>query len=231
MATGHARRMARHDVFVMGGTGYIGSALIAALHARGHIVRALVRPESSRKLNAVALAVPGNALDAASFRNEIAPADTFVQLVGTPHPSPAKARQFREVDLVSIRAAVDAAVYARVRHFVYLSVAHPAPVMAAYIAVRREGEALIEASGLPATVVRPWYVLGPGHYWPLPLLPIYWMMERLPATRDMATRLGLVTIGQIVAALVHAIEDPPRATRVLNVPDIRAAALAVADKQ
>ena len=94
--------------------------------------------------------------------------------------------------------------------------------MAAYIEVRRAGEALVTASGMAATFVRPWYVLGPGHRWPLLVLPAYWLIERLPATRETATRLGLVTLEQLVAALVHAVEHPPRDVRVLNVPDIRA---------
>ena len=218
--------MDRHEVFVTGATGYIGRALISALLARGHRVRALVRSGSERRLPYGVQSVSGNALVASTYRDAVAPADTFVHLVGTPHPSPAKAQQFREVDLVSIEAAVQAAASANIRHFVYLSVAHPAPVMNAYIAVRRQGEALVRASGRPATFVRPWYVLGPGHYWPYALLPAYWVMERLPATKDMATRLGLVTLAQIVGALVHAVEHPPHDVRVLNVPDIRAAGLA-----
>ena len=214
--------MMRHSIFVTGASGYIGRSLTAALLARGHDVRALFRRGSERGIPACAAPVLGNALDAASYRDKVAPADTFVHLVGTPHPGPGKAKQFREVDLVSIRAAVDAATHAKVRHFVYLSVAHPAPVMAAYIEVRRAGEALVAASGMAATFVRPWYVLGPGHRWPLALLPAYWLMERLPATRETAMRLGLVTLEQLVAALVRAVEHPPQDVRVLNVPDIRA---------
>jgi len=210
---------------VTGGTGYIGRPLIVALAAEQYPVYALVRKGSEAKLPAAAISVVGDALDDATYAHAIPSGATLVHLVGTPHPSPAKARQFREVDLVSVRAAVDAAMHAGVRHFVYLSVAHPAPVMAAYIAVRQAGEALVGASGMAATFVRPWYVLGPGHRWPLAVLPAYWLMARLPATRDAATRLGLVTLEEIVAALVHTIEHPPQELRVLNVPDIRAAAV------
>ena len=209
------------EVFVTGASGYIGRSLIAALHARGHAVRALVRRGSEGKLPPGPMPVFGDALDAASYRDTVPPADTFVHLVGTPHPSPAKARQFREVDLVSIHEAVAAALHGRVRHFVYLSVAHPAPVMAAYIEVRRTGESLVRATGIPATFVRPWYVLGPGHWWPIAVMPVYWLMERLPSTRETATRLGLVTLEELTAALVHAVEHPPHDVRVLNVPDIR----------
>jgi len=217
--------MTQHEVFVTGATGYLGRALIPALLARGHAVRALARPGSEIKIPAGATAVTGDALAAASYRSEIAPADTFVHLVGTPRPTPFKGRQFREVDLKSIEAAVEAAVHARVAHFVYLSVAHPAPVMADYIAVRKAGEALLGRSGLRATMVRPWYVLGPGHYWPFAFAPIYGVLERLRPTRDMALRLGLVALPEMTAALVDAVEHPPESVRIIGVPEIARARL------
>jgi len=64
-----------------------------------------VRAGSEGKLAKGAEAVPGNALDRATFAGQVAPSDTFIQLVGVAHPSPAKARQFQEIDLVSARRA------------------------------------------------------------------------------------------------------------------------------
>ena len=125
-----------------------------------------MRPGSWRKLPPGVTPVPGDALDGASFADAVRSGETFVQLVGTPHPSPAKAAEFRSVDLASARASIANASRAGVAHFVYVSVAHPAPAMQAYITARREAEALLRATGLPATILRPWYVLGPGHYWP-----------------------------------------------------------------
>ncbi len=209
-----------HDVFVTGGSGYIGRALIPALLGRMHRVRALARRGSEGKLPGSVDAILGDALDAATYRDDVTPADTFVHLVGTPHPAPWKGRQFREVDLVSIRAAVDAAVHGRVSHFIYLSVAHPAPIMRDYIAVREEGEALVRSAAMRATIVRPWYVLGPGHYWPFALAPVYGVLERIRPTREMATRLGLVTLDEMVRTLVHAAEHPPADVRIVEVPEI-----------
>src|SRR5207244_1448920 len=80
----------RH-VFLTGGTGYLGSRLIPRLLSRGHRVRALVRPGSEARLPAGAEPVPGNALDASTFRDAVAPADTLVHLVGVSHPGPSKA--------------------------------------------------------------------------------------------------------------------------------------------
>ena len=61
-------------VFVAGGTGYIGQKLMAKLLLRGHEVRALVRSGSEKKLPAGCRSVPGNALDGASYANQISPA-------------------------------------------------------------------------------------------------------------------------------------------------------------
>ena len=116
-----------------------------------------------------------------------------------------------------------AAKLAGVRHFIYLSVAQPAPVMQAYIDVRAQGEAMVRASGMAATILRPWYVLGPGHWWPVALIPLYKLFERIPSKRDTALRLGLVTHAQMVSALAAATTAAlPAPFRVLDVPAIRA---------
>src|SRR5215471_7388319 len=96
-------------VFLTGSTGYMGRALIGELLAKGHKVRALARPASQDKLSSGCEVVLGDALDPTTYRHRVAGADTFVHLVGVAHPSPAKADQFRAVDLVSIQAAVTAA--------------------------------------------------------------------------------------------------------------------------
>ena len=203
----------------------MGQRLVPALLARGHRVRVLARSSSAGRIPAGASAVIGDALDANSFRDAIGPSDTLVHLVGTPHPSPAKAAEFQHVDLPSIHASVAAATSGGASHLVYVSVAHPAPMMKAYIEVRSAGEAAIAKVGLTATVLRPWYVLGPGHWWPVVLVPMYALAECLPATRAGAQRLGLVTITQMIAALVHAVEHPPASgvTRIVEVPEIRRA--------
>jgi uncharacterized protein YbjT (DUF2867 family) len=209
------------NIFITGGTGYMGQRLIPELLQRGHTVRALARRGSEHKLPRGCVVISGNALAKNSYMRQVPPADTFLHLVGVAHPSPAKAVEFRAIDLVSIQTAVPAAVAAGVRHFVYVSVAQPAPTMKAYVQVRAEGEALIRASGLNATFLRPWYVLGPGHRWPYLLLPMYWLFERLPTTQETARRLGLVTLKQMINALVWAIENPCQGIRIMDVPRIR----------
>jgi len=213
------------DVLITGGTGYVGRQLIAELLARGHRVRALTRPSSVHRVPVGASAIAGDALNADLVAAAVKPGDSIVHLVGTPHPSPAKAKEFQQVDLPSIRATVTAAQRTKIAHLIYVSVAQPAPVMRAYLDVRAAGEALIRQAQLTATILRPWYILGPGHRWPVALIPIYKIMELFPPTRASAQRLGLVTLHQMVQALVRAMEHPPpRDTiRIVDVPGIRSA--------
>ncbi|MFN2601888.1 MAG: SDR family oxidoreductase [Gemmatimonadaceae bacterium] len=219
------------EILITGGTGYMGARLIPKLVERGHHVRALARAGSENKVPRSATAVTGDALVTESIVNALRPGDTLVHLVGTPHPSPRKAVEFARVDLPSIRASVEAGKKMGIAHLVYVSVAQPAPVMHAYVAVRAQGEALIRESGIPATILRPWYVVGPGHRWALALTPLYGIAKLFPPTRDGATRLGLVTIDQMVAALIAAVESPPaEGVRIVEVPDIRRSRLTTVER-
>ncbi len=212
-------------VFITGGTGYVGSRLIPVLQRQGCSVRALVRPGSERKLPPGCDVVVGNPLDRATFEHAIEPYSAFVQLVGVPHPSPAKAQQFYDIDLVSARASIDAAAARQVDHFVYVSVAQPAPVMKAYQLSRAIAEGHLAQSGLPPACSGRGMCSAPGHRWPIVLKPFYWIAERRASSRSAALRLGLVTIDQMVATLALVVAAPPKTSRILTVPDIRRASL------
>ena len=215
------------DILVTGGTGYVGRNLIPLLLARGHRVRVLARADSVQRVPSGATSVIGDALSDDAVAAASRDGDTLIHLVGTPHPTPSKADQFEKVDLISIRASVNAARRVNIRHLVYVSVAQPAPIMQAYLWVRSLGEAMIREACLTATILRPWYVLGPGRRWPKLILPLYKFAEAIPATRATAQRLGLVTIEEFVNAMVSAAENPPPRgqQRIIDVPAIRSARL------
>ncbi|MBI4908582.1 MAG: NAD(P)H-binding protein [Acidobacteria bacterium] len=207
------------QVFLTGGTGFMGRRLIGQLIKRGHRVKAVARAGSMSKLPTGCEGVAGDPLNAASYRHHVNDVDTWVHLVGETKPAPWKEQQFRAVDLVGVQEMVKVLPQSGVRHVVYVSVAQPAPMMKAYIQVRQECERLIRDTGVPATFLRPWYVLGPGRWWPLVLVPFYKLGEAMGS--DGARRLGLVTLDEMIAALVWAVEHP--GTRVLDVPAIREA--------
>ena len=217
-----AQAINKRAVFITGATGYIGTRLIKRLIERGHRVIALVRKGSEQKVPAGAEIVTGNPFDSKTFQQYIPGGSVFVQLLGVAHPSPKKAKQFKEIDLKSAKASADAAGYAGVNHFIYLSVAmEPIKFMHAYQEVRKEGEEYCLGKKINCTFIRPWYVLGPGHWWPLLLLPLYGLAELIPSLRKKARATGLVTIKQMIQSLVNAIEGEPLPIRIMEIKDIR----------
>lgn len=210
-------------ICITGASGYLGRALCQQLAGRVELL-ALVRKGGAARIVPGVPPVELDVFDAAQLAAVLGAGDTVVHLIGTPHPNPRKALEFQNVDLASVRACAAAAARVGAAHFVYVSVAQPAPVMQVYVAARRAGEAAIAAAGLTATILRPWYVLGPGHRWPYLLLPFYAVAELLPTTRAPARRLGMVSLAQMSRALANAVEHPPPpgTMRVLEVPEIRA---------
>jgi uncharacterized protein YbjT (DUF2867 family) len=215
--------MAMKVVFITGGTGYMGGRLISLLIKKGYTVKALVRKGSESKLPGGCAYVTGNPFDASSFSNEIPAGATFVQLLGVAHPGPKKKEQFKTIDLASAKASAIAAKEAEVQHFVYVSVAQtPAIIMHDYQQCRAEGEAATIATQIPATFIRPWYVVGPGHYWPVLFLPLFKILEWIPSTAHKAKALRLVTLKQMLHALLYSIQNPPVAgTSIIEIDAIR----------
>lgn len=212
-------------IFITGGTGYIGSRLIAALLQTGdYRIRALVRKGSEHKLPPGCDVIIGNALDASSYTNALHDTDVFIHLIGVPHPSPAKTAAFETIDLVSVQQAAAVISNNGLPHVIYLSVSqYPGRIMKAYRDIRATGEALLQSTGARCSFIRPWYVLGPGHRWPVLLMPLYTLARLIPATREQSRQQGLVTIKQMIRTLHFAINHPPEnGLRIYNVPDIKA---------
>jgi nucleoside-diphosphate-sugar epimerase len=209
------------NIFITGGTGYMGTRLIKALQNGDYHVCALVRKGSENKLPQGCEMITGDALDASSYQNNIEPSSTFVHLVGVAHPSPSKKEQFKTIDLVSVQEAAKAAVYARVAHFIYLSVSqYPTKIMKDFQQVRAAGEALLLQTGLKTSFLRPWYVLGPGHWWPVLLKP-FLFIAKYAGKREAAENLDTVTLQQMIHTLLYAIKNPPQKNAVYDVQKIK----------
>lgn len=171
-------------VLVTGATGFLGAEICRELLARGHAVRALVRPASGLAgLAGLALEVArGDVLDRASVAAALAGCDALVHAAGLPHIG----GDAREVFAVNVRGAelvLGAALEARVSRAVLTSSVSAgggtrAPAVMdestpgnaealgiGYFASKLRGERAglaLAARGLPLVVVRPAVVLGPG---------------------------------------------------------------------
>lgn len=209
-------------IFITGSTGYIGTRLIKSLLAGSHRVIALIRKGSENKVPAGCEIVIADPFDSATFQKYIPEDSVFVQLLGVSHPSPSKAEQFKQIDLKSVKASADAASNSSVSHFIYVSVSMvPSKIMAAYQAARKEGEEYCLSKNLNCTFIRPWYVLGPGHWWPVLLLPFYGIAYLVPSWRQKIMGMGFVTITQMVNTLIKAVGSEPEKKCIVEISGIK----------
>jgi len=211
------------QIFITGGTGYMGSRLVVLLVQKGYSVTALVRSGSEKKLPEGCAYVVANAFDATSFSKHIPEQAVFIQLLGVAHPGPKKKEQFKTIDLASVKASAVAAKEAGAAHFIYVSVAQtPTSIMHDYQQCRALGENAIRDTRIPATFIRPWYVIGPGHYWPLLFQPVFKILEWVPATTQKAKALRLVSLKQMLNTLLYAAElDPFAGINIIETDTIR----------
>jgi uncharacterized protein YbjT (DUF2867 family) len=215
--------MEKDPVFITGGTGYIGKRLTKVLLDEGYEVTLLVRESSVKKLPVGCNVVVGSPFDPATYASSVPVGSIFIHLVGVSHPGPKKKLLFYSVDLASVKVSVEVATKAKVKHFVYVSVAqHPTKIMADYQEARHQGEQAVLESGLTSTFIRPWYVVGPGHYWPLLFQPVFKIMEVIPATSATAKALALVSLKQMLLALKNVVVDTPKEiNNIVEVQDIK----------
>jgi nucleoside-diphosphate-sugar epimerase len=171
------------DVFVTGGSGFVGGALIRALVARGDRVRALARSDTALRavVAAGAEAVPGDLLDAEALLRGIEGCETVFHSAALLSFWDREAEQ-RLTNVMGTRCVLEAARAAGARCVVYVgaaaavsdggpirepteSAARPERAFGPYARTKAEAEALVLAASdarLRTVALRPPAIWGPG---------------------------------------------------------------------
>lgn len=144
---------------ITGGTGFVGAVLIDRAIKAGHHVRALTRRDQPARDGVTWIA--GSLDDAQSLIKLAEGADAVIHVAGvvsTPDPA-----GFTTGNVDGTRHMLDSARTAEVARFVHVSsLAAREPGLSRYGESKAEAEALVAASGLDFTMVRPPAVYGPG---------------------------------------------------------------------
>jgi uncharacterized protein YbjT (DUF2867 family) len=202
-----------HEILVAGATGFVGRALIPALCAHGHHVRACARhvPEA---------APPGvehvrcDLADAIELPRVLAGIDTAFYLVH----SLGRGGGFREYDRRCARTFAEAAALEGLRRVIYLGGVAPRRHASEHLASRREVGEILRAGNVPAIELRASMIVGHGSAsWQI----VRDLALRLPAMvmpSWLGSRLRPIALADAVRALIDAIDLPVAHGAVFDIP-------------
>jgi uncharacterized protein YbjT (DUF2867 family) len=198
-------------VFVTGGTGFVGRAVIQALRGEGCVVRCLVRRGSERDLQGLGAIerVEGDVMAPQTLDEGMAGCDAVVHLVGIIREQPAIGATFERVHTQGTVNVLDAAIAAGVRRYVHMSaLGTRAESRSRYHRTKWLAEEAVRTSALPWTIFRPSIIYGRGDQFVTMLADL---IERYPAVPVLGTglqRLQPIPVVQVAAGFARALLRP-----------------------
>ena len=182
-------------IAVTGGTGFVGTRLVAALQAASHEVRALTRRPQPDAGGVEWVA--GSLEEQAALNRLAAGADALIHVAGVIN---ADAVGFEAGNVRGTEAVLAAAKAAKVRRFVHVSsLAAREPELSRYGNSKARSEALVRDSGLDVAIVRPPAVYGPGD---METLELFRMAKRGLILLPPEGRLSLIHADDLARLLI-----------------------------
>lgn len=197
-------------IVLLGATGFVGRALCQRLTAEGHDVRILSRnlaKHFDRLLPPGARLRECNVYDPVMLRAAFAGCDVVVNLVGILNEPRDDGRGFRRAHVELTRTVIEACEAAGVRRLLQMSALNAGRGKSHYLASRGEAEALVRASSLAWTVFQPSVMFGVGDG----LFTRFAALLRASPVLPLAcpnSRMAPVYVGDVVEAMVRALDDP-----------------------
>ncbi|MFJ2994228.1 complex I NDUFA9 subunit family protein [Pandoraea sp. NPDC087047] len=202
----------RYNVCVLGGTGFIGSHLVARLVTMGHVLRLPTRRVEAAKALGV---LPGVELvecdvhDPRALERVIAGCDAVINLVGILHSDRgapygrAFARAHVELPRKIAQACKNQGI-TRLLHMSALGADSNGPSM--YQRSKGDGEVAIRETGIAATIFRPSVVFGPGDNF---LNTFAKLQRRLPVVplASATARFQPIYVGDVAQAFAQSLDN------------------------
>jgi NADH dehydrogenase len=192
---------------VLGGTGFIGSHLLAALADDGHRITVLSRNrEQKRAINVLpnVRSISTDVYDRASLEKHIAGNDAVVNLVGILNETGDATFTHAHVDLTATLIA--ACRQAGVRRVHLMSSLNAGNKASKYLKTRGEAEAQVRNSGMDWTIYRPSVVYGDGDSFVSRFLKLLRMGPVLPLAQPHA-KFQPAYVGDVVQAMRRCLGD------------------------
>jgi uncharacterized protein YbjT (DUF2867 family) len=193
---------------VLGGTGFIGSAICRIAASEGHEVVSISRsgrPDHTADWMERVHWVQGNVLQPEAWRDHLTEAQAVVHSVSTLREDEQAGQTYRRLNTDSVEMSAWEAEQAGVGRYVFLSVHGPMPFLPErFLETKRLGEKALHHSQLHSFILRPALVYGPGRPVTLPFGFFQRMRSKLPflatAPEDQPLRVEQVATAAVRAA-------------------------------
>lgn len=198
-------------VFLTGGTGFVGSEVLRQLVAAGHVVRALVREGSERKLAALknVEVLQGDVTDAASLAGALAGCDAVIHLVGIIREFPGRGVTFQKLHVEATENILEAAEKQGVQRYLHMSSNGACEQgNTAFHRTKWQAEELVRDTNLDWTTFRPSVIFGPGSEFVSMLADLIRKLPVVPVIGDGQYRMQPVALEQVAASFVKALQMP-----------------------
>lgn len=150
-------------IFVTGGSGFVGRAVIDQLLQQGHEVSALMRKPRPELKRQGLTQISGDTTQAHSLDGALQGCDAVIHLVGIIREFPSRDITFSRLHIDSTRNLIEAAQQQGVSRFLHMSANGSRPDgVSAYHRSKWAAEELVRASDLQWTIFRPSLIFGPG---------------------------------------------------------------------
>ncbi|WP_456434463.1 complex I NDUFA9 subunit family protein [Thermosulfuriphilus sp.] len=206
-------------IFVTGGTGFVGRALLKALCQKGHSILALVRPGSEKKIIPGVEIALGNVLDPPAILAErMAGCEAIIHLVGIIREFPGRDITFSALHVRATEHIVSAAHQAGIKRYLHMASLGTRPeATSAYHQSKWAAEEIVRSSNLEWTIFRPSVIFGPEDSFVNLLAEMIRKVPLVPIIGDGTYRLQPVAVEVVAEAFSLALEMPETVGKVYEV--------------
>ncbi len=203
-------------ISIIGGSGFVGRAIVRQAVAAGHQVTVACRhPERARELLVDgAILRKADVVDGSGLAGAIAGADTVIYLVGLLFE---KGRQnFAAVHVDGVARVLETCKQAGVKQYLHMSALGAGSVEgSAYAETKAAAEALVADSGLNWTIFRPSIIYGAGDNFFNQFKAMSALLPVMPVISG-ATRFQPVWVEDVARAFVTSVGDRHVASQTYN---------------